>query len=388
MTLLLALAVVLGPLSMQIYLPVLPEVQRSFLTSNEVTQLSFSVYMLSMGIAQLFIGTLSDRFGRRPLMLAGIAIFIVGSAACALAPGIEWLIAARALQAIGGGSGLVLARAILSDLYPPAEMARRFAFVILLMLVGPTLGPLLGGIIAEFGGWRLIFWFLSGAGVFVFLMLLQLLPETLRKSDAAQSSGLLGGWKLALQEKRFLLYGAVSTFSLSAYYVFISIAPFLTAALFSTSPREFGQYFIVLALAYGCGNFTATRLTVRLGIKRTVFFGMTIALSGGVILAALVVAGFWSPLGLFLPMAIITFAHGFSGPSTQAGAIAQVPEHAGAASSLVSFAMQFVGAAIAQLVASTSLDTPYPLTGILLLLLIGSYVAALRIHRTGHPGRP
>ncbi len=371
---------------MQIYLPALPDVAASFQVGSELTQLTFSVFMLSMGISQLFVGTVSDRFGRRPLMLIGIFVFVLGSIACALAATIEQLIAARAVQAAGGGAGLVLARAVLSDLYPPQEMARRFAFVILIMLIGPTLGPLLGGYVAELAGWRIIFWILAAAGVIVFALLLARLPETLKPHSGASRPSLLKGIGKALRHKRFLLYGTVSTFSISSYYVFISAAPFLMVGMFDTSAKTFGQYFILLALAYGSGNFAATRLTVELGIKRTVFSGLTIALVGAVALAGLAYAGVWHPLALFGPMMIITFAHGFSGPSTQSGGIAQLPESAGSASSLISFTMQFAGAGFAQLVSAAPVDTPVPLASIMLALVTIAYLAALRVYRTGSPG--
>lgn len=386
MTLLLASTVALGPLAMLIYLPVLPNVQQDFSASAELTQLTFSIFVLAMGVSQLFVGTLSDRFGRRPMILLGNFVFTLGSVFAAMAGSIEQLVIARALQAAGGGAGLVVSRAVLADLYPPEEMARRFSIIILIMLVGPSLGPIIGAEIAEVANWRAIFWILAVAGVGVFFLILNQLPETLSPEHKGPRS-LIAGITLALSRRRFLAFMFLGSLNVAGYYLFLSIAPLLTNELFGTSAREFSRYFLLMAVSYALGNLVASRWGPALGIERTAFYGQIVSMSGlvSMIMAALIFAP--HPLSLFLPMALIVFSQGFSTPSIQSGAVSQVPERAGAASSLISFFMQLFGAAMIQLVALAPMNSALPMIGSETVLLTLAFGLALVVLRTAPPAR-
>lgn len=366
---------------MLIYLPALPNVQQDFSASAELTQLTFSVFVLAMGVSQLFVGTLSDRFGRRPMILLGNLVFTLGSIFAAMAGSIEQLVVARALQAAGGGAGLVVSRAVLADLYPPEEMARRFSIIILIMLVGPSLGPIVGAEIAAVADWRAIFWILAAAGVAVFALMYSKLPETLSPDHAGPRS-LVAGITLALSRRRFIAFMLLGALNVAAYYLFISIAPLLTNELFGTSAREFSRYFIFLASAYALGNVAASRWGPMLGIERTVFYGQIVSILGlaSMIVASLVFAP--HPLSLFLPMAIIVLSHGFSTPSIQSGAISQVPERAGAASSLISFFMQFFGAVVIQVVALAPMNSTLPLIATETVLIASCFIIASLIITT------
>ncbi len=388
LTFLLAAAVTAGPLAMQIYLPVLPAVSQQFGAGAALTQLTFSGFVFAMGVSQLVFGTVSDRYGRRPMMLTGLGIFIAGSIGCALATDIHQLIAARVVQAIGGGAGVVLARAVLSDLYAPTEMARQLAFVIMMMMIGPTLGPLVGGIIAGVTDWRGIFWFVAIAGLLVWLLLQRFLPETLQPREHDARPRLIDGIAAALKQPRFIGYAAVTTFSVSAFYVFISVVPYLMVEMFRRPPELFGVYFLFLASAYAVGNFLATRFGGRLGIRRSVLAGSSVAFLGGGVMIACAVALKPQPLTLFLPMMLVVFSQGFSNPSAQSGAVAQVPGFAGSASSLVSFGMQIIGAGIAQAVAGAPQNTVMPLVWTLAALLAAAFAVTAATTLTGDRRRP
>ena len=386
--LLLAAAVVVGPLAMQIYLPVLPAVADDFGVGNDIVQLTFSIYIAALALSQLVVGTLSDRFGRRPLLVAGAGLFVLGSIACALAPTIEALIAGRAIQAAGGGAGLVLARAVLSDLYTPSQMAKRLSTIIMLMVIGPTLGPIVGAYVARIAGWRGIFWVVAVAGVLVFIALLTRMPETLRAASPGDDRRFASGIRRSLAEPRFLGYALITCATMAIYYAFISIVPVLMGTLFAQPPEAYGWYSLTLAVAYFAGNFVATRKAEAFGIRRTTLSGNSLALAGLAILAGIAIAGYWHPLWLFLPMMLVVFANGFSSPSTQAGAVAQVPQRAGTASSLVSFAMQLTGAGVAQLLALAPLATPLPLALTMVALGIVALALSGLMAGTGDPTRP
>lgn len=366
---------------MQIYLPILPTLQAEFGVSQDVIQLTFSLYILATGIAQLVSGTLSDRYGRRPVMLTGIVLFLVGSAACALAPNASALIVARIVQAAGGGIGLVVARAVLSDLYPPAEMAKRLATVILIMLIGPMLGPLTGGYFGIWFGWRSIFWLLTVMSALVLLLLVARLPETLPADKRGQTKSLRDGFALALGRPRFLLYAIVTTSSAAGFYLFLSMVPFVMENHFREPTERFGELFIVLAIAYGIGNFLATRYAAAIGIARTVATG-----SIGVVIAISVAVTLQLSIGLsattlFAAMAMATLSQGFFNPSAQGGAVGQVPERAGTASSLTSFAMQVVSAALVQSLAMTQSNSIWPLLITLAVVHSIGMLAAIALHR-------
>lgn len=380
-TLLVAAAVVLGPLSMLIYLPVLPDVQSEFGASKERTQLTFSMYIFATGISQLFLGSLSDRVGRRPIVVAGSLFFVIGSVLAALATSVEMLVAARMIQAAGGGAGLVVSRAILADLFEPTEMARRFAIVVLLMMIGPTMGPILGAEIAAAWSWRGIFWVLSIIGALVLTVMTIWLPETLPPEKRSPRS-LWAGIALALSRRRFVLYVLVAATSLSGYFLFISIAPLMMSDMFSISAQQFGRYFLVLSASYALGNVAATKFGPQFGIRKTILVGSAVGLAGALALVVLAIALPPHPLALWLPMALVTFSNGLSMPSIQAGAVAQVPERSGAASSSISFLMQMAGASVIQLVAIAPTDTATVMAGTEALLAFMLFGLALYLFRT------
>ncbi len=387
-TLLIAACVVLGPLSMLIYLPVLPDVQRDFGASKENTQLTFSMFILATGVAQLFLGSLSDRVGRRPIVVVGSLVFVAGSVMAALATSIEWLIAARIVQAIGGGAGLVVSRAILADLFTPVEMARRFAIVILIMMIGPTLGPLMGAEIAAAWSWRAIFWFLAGVGALVSMIIMLWLPETLPLEKRSPRS-LWAGITLALSRPRFVAYVLVAATSLSGYFLFISIAPLLMKDMFDISAQQFGRYFLILSVAYALGTVSVSRIGPSLGIQKTILAGANIGLIGATIMILLALIFPPNALALWLPMALITFANGFSMPSIQSAAVAQVPERSGAASSAISFLMQMAGASVIQLVALAPTDSTAVMVGTEFLLACCLIGLAFVLNRSRGPnGEP
>lgn len=377
--LLLAAATATGPLAMQIYLPALPAVQAGFGTSLALTQLTFSAFIFAIGPAQLMYGPLADRFGRRPILVAGMILALAGSIACVIAPSIEWLIGARILQAVGGASGLVIARAILSDLYGTEEMAGKLATVVMVMVVAPTIAPLAGGFLTGWFGWRSIFVLVSILGLMVIGAILRWLPETLRNEAGTPRPSLASGVSGLLRRPLFHAYSLQSVFALGMFYVFISTAPYLMESVMGRSAREYGIWFLLLAAGYMLGNLTSSHYSGRSGIDRMIVLGSVVALVGAGAMTGLVGLGLWTPVALFLPMTLITYSNGLCAPNAQTGAVRQAPDHAGTASSIVGFMQQTVGAALVQLVSLLDSDSPLTLAMFLLVTAVLALACALTI---------
>ncbi len=388
LTLLLAAATATGPTAMQIYLPALPAVRDEFGTSIALTQLTFSAFVFAIGPAQLVYGPLADRFGRRPVLVAGMLLALAGSIACAMATTIEWLIAARMLQALGGASGPVIARAVLSDLYATEEMAGKLATVVMVMVVAPTIAPLVGGYLTEWYGWRAMFVLLAALGTLVIAAIVRWLPETLPEDGDVGRPSLASGVVGLLRRPLFHAYNMQSVFALGMFYVFISTAPYLMESVMGRSAREYGLWFLLLAAGYTLGNLTSSRLSSRQGINRMILAGSLVALVGAAAMSGAVGLGWWAPVALFLPMTLITYSNGLCAPNAQTGAVRQAPRHAGTASSIVGFTQQTVGALLVQLVSVMDNDSPLTMSVSLLVIAGLALICALAIAALAGPAPP
>ncbi|WP_405227420.1 multidrug effflux MFS transporter [Lentisalinibacter sediminis] len=380
---LLAAATAMGPLAMQIYLPALPAVQSAFGTSLALTQLTFSAFVFAIGPAQLLYGPLADRWGRRPALIAGLLLCFAGSVACYLAPDIYWLIGARMIQAVGGAAGLVIARAILSDLYGTDEMAGRLATLVMVMVVAPTLAPLVGGYLTDWYGWRSLFLVVSVLGLLVTAAVLRWLPETLPDEDDGERESLTLGVKRLMGKPLFHAYTAQAVLSVGMFYVFISTAPYLMESVMGRPAREYGFWFLLLAGGYTLGNLTSTRYSHRLGVDGMILRGSLVAAVGTLAMVSLTGAGWWAPMALFLPMTVVTYSSGLAAPNAQTGAVRQSPRRAGTASSLLGFSQQTVGALLVQFVSMLDNDSPVTLAVFLLVLGLLSVACALAIRALG-----
>lgn len=380
---LLAAATAMGPLAMQIYLPALPAVQSAFGTSLALTQLTFSAFVFAIGPAQLLYGPLADRWGRRPALIAGLLLCFAGSVACYLAPDIYWLIGARMVQAVGGAAGLVIARAILSDRYGTDEMAGRLATLVMVMVVAPTLAPLVGGYLTDWFGWRSLFLVVSVLGLLVAAAVLRWLPETLPDEDGGERESLGLGVKRLVRKPLFHAYTAQAVLSVGMFYVFISTAPYLMESVMGRPAREYGFWFLLLAGGYTLGNLTSTRYSHRLGVDGMILRGSLVAAAGTLAMVTLTGAGWWAPMALFLPMTVVTYSSGLAAPNAQTGAVRQAPRRAGTASSLLGFTQQTVGALLVQFASMLDNDSPVTLAVFLLVLGLLSVTCALAIRALG-----
>lgn len=374
-----------APTSMNIVMPALPAIQADFDVSTATAQLLVSLSIICVAISTLAYGPLSDRHGRRPVLLAGLGLFLAGSAICAIAPSIAALIAGRVVQAVGGAAGLVLTRAIVRDLFDREATARMLAYLNMAMVISPMLAPFAGGLLVDTLSWRAIFVFTIAAGAAVFLAVMLRLPET-RKAGAetAGAGPMLRGFAQLLRSPVFCGYALQSAVLTAMFYVFTSTTPYLMVFVFHRPATEYGLYFMLLSVGYIAGNFLSTRLTPRLGIDRTVLLGSAFCTLAGTLVFGLAAAHIWGPLALFLPLAFSTFANGLAQPNIQAGAVSINPRLAGSASGLLTFVQMAMAAVSTQIAGALDHESPVPLGAMLIVMsTVGlfAFAFALRVDR-------
>lgn len=326
----------LQPIGINMFVPSIPGMRVAFATDATTIQLTISLYLVATAVAMLVLGPLSDRFGRRPVLLVGLACFVVGSAAAAVAETMAVLLAARAVQAVGASAGLTLARAIVRDVYDRERSASVIGYVTMGMSVAPMLAPVAGGVIDEFVGWRASFWAMGLFGIAVMLAALPWLPEThVARGTAAGPRALLASFAELLRMRAFWIYtGAVSLAS-AVFYAFIGGATHVASTVLKLSPSVYGVYFILIAFGYLVGNYLSGRYAARLGLRTMINLGNLVSLASlaaGGALAALHVP---HPLAFFGPLLFVTLGTGLALPSGMAGGISVRPDLSGAAAGLM-----------------------------------------------------
>ena len=384
MILLLAAASALGPVAMQILLPAVPVLREHFNVGAGMAQLTLSLSMLSIAFSTLFYGPLSDRFGRRPVLLGGIAVALVGSLLCVLAPSIELLIAGRVIQAAGGSVGLVVARAIIRDTHDAVDSTRLISTLVMVMVVMPMLSPAVGGELMVRFDWHSVFYLVAGMSLFLLLALGIRLPETLK--EPVMFTGILDmlrGFVLLLRSRAFRGYTLTLAFVSVMFFSFISAAPEIMVTVLDRPATEYGYYYMLIPAGFILGNYMTRHLLPRIGAHRMIDVGSVISVSGILIAITLQLLGQQHPITLFLPITLTTFGNGLSLPSAQAAAINEFPEMAGSASGLTGFVQWLFSAAAAQIVALIFNGTVYPMLVMMLLAGILSLLSfRLNVTRT------
>ncbi|WP_422038908.1 multidrug effflux MFS transporter [Roseibium sp.] len=381
-----------SPLAMQIYLPSLAGMMIVFSASAGEIQLSMSAYFIAVAVSQLFWGPLSDQFGRRPVIVAGMALFVAGTVWCLFAPTIEWLIAARVLQAAGGSAGMVLARAIVRDLYGPAQAASRIGYVMMGMAVMPTIAPALGGVLDAYYGWQGGFFLLLLIGLGAFLASYLFLPETNRSRRSAGFGRAFRAYGTLMSEPLFWSYALTAAFAAMTYFAYLGGAPFIAAQLLALSAADMGLYFMFVAIGYIAGNFLSGKFSERLGLYPMIISGTLLSAVAVAMMAGFASAGIVTAASLFLPMFVLGLGNGVCLPSTISGAVSVRPELAGAASGLVASMQVGLGAAAGTLVAWLFADSflagsAWSMILIMALGAAANLVAAMTIKRATAPQR-
>ncbi len=375
MIILLAAVSALGPVGMQILLPALPVIKQKFYVTNDVAQLTLSLSMLAIAIGTLVYGPLSDKFGRKRVMLVGIIITIFGSIVCFVADSIMLLISGRFIQAFGGAVGLVLARAIVRDVYGPEEAARVIATLVMVMVVLPMMSPALGGELMQRFGFESVFIVIAFASAIAFVFLFLWLPETLAKPVPFEGvKSMLMTFSKLFASRVFCGYAFCVTFVSVVFFSFISAAPEIMVSVLKRPPTEYGYYFIMIPAGFMTGNYVARHYGRTISIDNMIAIGASIGVFGIVLALLLQTLGMSSPVALFLPIALAVFGNGITLPNAQAAAINEFPEYAGTASGLTGFLQMAVSSVAAQAVALIFNGTVYPLLG---LMLVASIISLL-----------
>ena len=355
--------VALGPLSTDLYLPSLPSLVRVFQADVASVQLTLSVFLVGFALSQLAYGPLSDRFGRRPLLLAGLAVYLAASIACALATSIAMLIVARFFQALGGCCGPVLGRAIVRDLHGVQRAARMLAYISAATALAPAIGPIIGGYLEVGFGWRSNFVALTIFGGVVLLAVSALLSETNEHPNphATQLRVLIANYREVLIHRSFLGYTLCVAFSYSWLFAFISGSSFVLIDVLHVAPEHFGYWFLVAVAGYMSGTLSAGRLTMRLGIDRMISLGTLLGALSGSVMAGLALAGVHTVAAVLIPTFFCFMAAGLVLPNAMAGAIGPFPKMAGTASALMGFFQMGCAALLGYLVGHLHNATPAPM---------------------------
>ena len=363
----------MGPAAMQILLPALPEIAESYAVSNDIAQLTLSLSMLAIAFGTLFYGPLSDKYGRKPIMVLGLCITLIGSLLCYYSNSIEFLIAGRFVQAFGGAVGLVLARAIVRDIYGAEEAARVIATLVMVMVVIPMLSPAIGGELMQRFGWTSVFIVIACSTLIILIPLNAFLPETLASPVPFEGVGsMLKTFKNLLSSSAFRGYAFCVSFVSVVFFSFIAAAPEIMVTVLGRPATEYGYYFVMIPLGFMAGNYTARHFGRRKDVDGMINIGGVIALIGIGFAIVLQMLGFHHPVALFAPVSFAVFGNGITLPNAQAAAINEFPQFAGSASGLTGFMQMSLSAAAAQLVALIFNGTVYPL---LIMMLSASFLS-------------
>lgn len=362
LTLLLAMLTGLGPLSVDMYLASLPEISRLLHAPPSQVQLTISVYLVGLACAQIVFGPLSDRHGRRPVLLSALGVYAVASLVCSLATSIEALIAARLLQAIGGAGTMVLARATVRDVFDGARLARELSRMAAIMAVAPLVAPLIGGVLQTFFGWRSNFIALLCFSATAWSLVWFLLPETLRlRTPEFSLTSVVRSFQRFFAHSSFVVHLGIVACCLAGLFAWISAAAFVLQNIYGLTPLAFGLSFTVASSGYLIGTSIAARFVMHWGSGRTLGLGTVAMTAGGIAMLILVAADSHVGIALTFTAGLYMIGMGMALPQAQAGALLPFPDRAGAASSLLGFCTQTSSAMVGAILGHALGATAWPL---------------------------
>jgi DHA1 family bicyclomycin/chloramphenicol resistance-like MFS transporter len=374
----------LGPFGMHVLLPALPAIATEFAVRASTTQLLISLSLVAIAFGNLTVAPLSDRFGRRPVIVAGLCLFVTGSLAGLFAPSIELLIASRILQAFGAGAAMAVARATITDFFGIDRAAGAMATTATAVLVVPMFAPTLGGFTVEWIGWRAAFALAILMGAAVLYFTLARTTETHAAEPAAgPSPRTLSSYRRLLSSPGYMAYVLFGSCMMGSVTVFITSAPYVAIQVLGVKPSTYGLLFFLPAFASFLGFFFTARMARRLGGLRMMRMGAGLAFAGAVALVLLAVLGVDHPLALFLPGMLVCGANALSAPNSTSGAIISAPDVAGAASGMLGFVQLLLGAAATQLVAYLANGTAFPLVAAIAVLNFCALGLLVRITHRG-----
>jgi DHA1 family bicyclomycin/chloramphenicol resistance-like MFS transporter len=364
----------IAPLSIDIYLPALPMLRQALAANEAQTLFTLSAFFIGFGAGQLLLGPLSDRFGRKSPLLTGLVLYVIASAACAVATTMSAIVFWRFVQAFGGSVVPMAVQAMVRDLYDRNQSARVLSLNLMVTASAPVIAPLIGGQVLLWLDWRAIFWVLAGFGILAFLAAL-LLPETLdasRRNQARPLAMLLGYFAL-FGNRRYVGYVACSTFYFFCLFGFIAGSPFVYIEYYGVPPQYYGFLFGVNMIGMITATFVNSRIVLRRGADSLLRTACTIGCAGSLVLLATGVSGFGGIAGIALPLFVVLSLLTIVAPNAISGALAVSPNRAGAAAAMAG-ALQFGGGALTSAAVGWLADgTPRPMS----VIICAGAVAAL-----------
>ncbi|MDA9389561.1 major facilitator transporter [Bradyrhizobium sp. CCBAU 45394] len=337
----------IAPISLYMLVPALPVLATNFGSDISIAQMTVSLFMVGIACSQLIMGPLSDKFGRRPVLLAGLALMVAASVACIFAQNLPQLIAARFFQALGGATGMVVSRAIIRDIYERQRVASMISLVVAALMIGQMLSPLTGGLIETAFGWRAIFYAITIGAVAVTVGIAVALPET-RRSRAA-GSGFRADIGTLIRNRAFVGFVMCQVLASQIIFTFAGGGPYIVVTQMGRSSAEYGAWFATSGFAYLVGNLLCVRFAPRHSLEKLIWFGLGLQLGGSLLNLFWSFAG-WNeaPAWLFGTQMIVMAGNAFVMANSAAGAISIRPEAAGTASGAMGFLQQGIGALMSQ----------------------------------------
>ncbi|MFF1353025.1 multidrug effflux MFS transporter [Streptomyces sp. NPDC058297] len=379
------------PLSMDMYLPALPEVTGALHTSAATAQLTLTACLTGMALGQLAVGPMSDKWGRRRPLLVGLLVYIVATAVCALAPTAPLLIGFRLVQGLAGAAGIVIARAVVRDLYDGVEMARFFSTLMLISGVAPIVAPLIGGQVLRITDWHGIFVVLTAVGIALTALVWKGLPETLapERRHSGGTAEALRTMRGLLADRVFTGYMIAGGFAFAALFAYISASPYVVQEIYGASPQTFSLLFGINSVGLiAVGQINGKLLVGRVSLDKALAVGLcVIALASAALL--LMATGVFGDVGL-VPIAaglfVLMSAMGLAMPNTNALALMRTPHAAGSASALLGTSSFLVGAIASPLVGIAGEDTAVPMAVVQLACALAAVACFLGLCRPWQRG--
>ena len=365
LTALLAALTAIGPLSTDMYLPSLPSIGQLLHASPAQVQLTISTYLVGFAVGQIVYGPVSDRHGRKPVLITATIIFCAATLICALSTSIEMLMAARALQAVGGSGGIVLARAVVRDLYSGRRAGRELSLIGSVMALAPVIAPLIGGVLQTVFGWRSVFILLCASGMAIGALVWWKLPETLPKRAAEPLSlgSMLRSYRGFFRDGGYLAHVGLVVFSFAGLFAWISGSSFVLQQIYGLSAFTFGVAFACGSVGYMTGSALAARFVHQFGLDALMGVGSVGLAAGGLFMVAALALHLDSPVTLVIGAAIYLAGMGLVLGQAIAGAMQPYADRAGAASSLLGFVQLSVAAVVGVAVGQLLGRSAWPMAG-------------------------
>jgi DHA1 family bicyclomycin/chloramphenicol resistance-like MFS transporter len=368
---LLVLMTGVAPISLYMLVPALPILATTFGRDISIAQMTVSLYMVGIALSQLIMGPLSDKFGRRPVLLAGLGLMVAAGIGSVFAQNLPELIAARFFQALGGASGMVISRAIIRDLYPRERVGAMISLVVAALMIAQMVSPLTGGLLETAFGWRAIFYVITAASLTITVGIAIALPETRR--DRTEAGGFRGDVGSLIKSRAFIGYVLCQVLASQIIFTFAGGGPYIVVTQMGRSSAEYGAWFATTGFAYLIGNLFCVRFAPRHSLEKLIWFGLALQLSGSLLNLVWSITGYnQAPSFLFGTQMIVMLANAFVMSNSAAGAISVRPDAAGTASGAMGFLQMGIGSLVSQFGAYLGghTTTTLPLTAAIFVISI------------------